>query len=219
MSVVEFHTRPEHIDQIPHPYPASEQLPEWLKEMPTDWDKGGTIKRCPPFLAAMTAGYIIPAPSDSTLYMSEKGELTASGKDFNYLGLHFPEQTAGTPLGKARIVKFINPWVIVTPGEYVCFITAPLNRFQIPFTALSGIVETGEFYREINLPMACALQPGQRYRLLRGMPMIQVIPMRREEFASKVGTIDAAKHAQQDAMFEASPHFYKEHFWKKMSFS
>ena len=219
MSVVEFHTRPELIEQIPHPYPASEQLPEWLKGMATDWEKGGTIKRCPPFLAAMTAGYIIPAPADATLYMSEAGEFSASGKDFNYLGTHFAEQTAGTPLGTAKVIKFMNPWVIVTPSEYVCLITAPINRFEIPFTAITGIVETGKFYREINLPMACALKPGERYRLLRGMPMIQVIPIRREEFASKVGIIDAAKHAEQDAMFVASPHFYKENFWKKLQFS
>src|SRR3954468_13826884 len=131
MCPIEFHTAPELIDRIPRPYPAGEHVPEWIKEMPTDWDKGGTLKRCPPFLAAMTAGYIIPAPADSTLYMSEAGEFSASGKDFNYLGTHFTEQTAGTPLGQSKVIKFMNPWVIVTPADYVCFITAPINRYEL----------------------------------------------------------------------------------------
>jgi hypothetical protein len=186
--------------------------------MPTDFATGGTIKRCPPFLTAMTAGYIIPAPADSTLILNDQGEFSATGKTLNYLGTHFADQVAGWPVGGVRVVKSMNPWVIVTPPEYVCLISAPINRFEIPFTAIAGMVETGAFYREINLPMACALKPGERYRLLRGMPMIQVIPLRREEFSSRVGTIDAARHAGQEAMFNADRHFYKDQFWKKMSF-
>src|SRR4051812_37057889 len=115
MCPVEFHTLPKLIDQIPHPYPASQHIPEWLKEMPTDFANGGTIKRCPPFLAAMTAGYIIPAPADSTLILNEQGEFSATGKTLSYLGTHFADQVAGWPLGNVRVVKFMNPWVIVTP--------------------------------------------------------------------------------------------------------
>ena len=66
-SAIEFHTQPALLDRIPHPYPAGQHVPEWLKEMPQDFEHGGTLKRCPPFLAAMTAGYIIPAPAGGRL--------------------------------------------------------------------------------------------------------------------------------------------------------
>jgi hypothetical protein len=45
--------------------------------MPADFDQGATLKRCPPFLTAMTAGYIIPAPADVQFKMSADGQLSA----------------------------------------------------------------------------------------------------------------------------------------------
>ena len=49
----------------------------------------------------------------------------------------------------------------MTPPDYVCLITAPLNRFEMPFVALTGIVETGSYYKEVRMPMICMLGPGQ----------------------------------------------------------
>jgi hypothetical protein len=225
MCPIEFHTVAPLFERIPRPFPASLHVPEWLKQMPADFEQGGTLKRCPPFLTAMTAGYIIPAPSGARLIMSGEGVFSANAKreadgwHFPYLGAHFPAQYADSPFAGVRVVKFENPWIIVTPPEYVCFITAPVNRFEIPFTALSGIVETGTYYREVHLPMACAMQPGTSYELAAGAPMIQVIPMRREEWTSSAAVMDPQRRAQQEAMFQASVHFYKEQFWKKVQFS
>ncbi|MEA2735382.1 MAG: hypothetical protein QOE14_1833 [Humisphaera sp.] len=218
MPRIEFHALEKGLGAIPHPYPAGRHIPDWLKEMPPDFEEGATLKRCPPFLAAMTAGYIIPAPFDATLVMNAQGEFSARGT-VNFLSTHFPSQVQGAPFGAARVVKFENPWLIVTPPEYVCMITAPVNRFEIPFTALSGIVETGMYYREVHLPMACTMRPGESFRLERGAPMIQVIPIRREDWESGVGTINDARRAEQQAMLESTPHFYKERFWQKVQFS
>jgi hypothetical protein len=63
------------------------------------------------------------------------------------------------------------------------------------------------------------MQPGSSYELHRGAPMIQVIPIRREEWQSQSKTIDPARREEQEGMFQASPHFYKEQFWQKISFS
>ena len=219
MPRIEFHTLAEAIDLIPHPYPASRHTPEWFKEMAADFGDGagGTVKRCPPFLAAMTAGYIIPAPADARLTMSATGEFEARGT-LNYLGTHFPGQVEGAPFGQQKIVKFENPWIIVTPPEYVCLITAPVNRFELPFRPLLGIVETGTYYREVHLPLACQMRPGETFLLRRGEPMIHVIPIRRDEWESGVGPIDLARRADQQAMLDASPHFYKEKFWRKLTY-
>src|SRR5688500_12109303 len=214
MPLIELHTLGSGLDLTPHRYPAATPAPGWLKDMPADHEHGGTRKRCPPFLAAMTSGYIIPAPADATIVLSDTGEISARGT-LNYLSTHFPAQVKGAPFGNARIVKFENPWIIVTPPDYVCLITAPINRFEIPFTALTGIVETGSYYREIHRPMACEMKPGQTYKLQRGAPMIQVIPMKREAWASRVGPVDERRRAEQQAMIEANPHMYKDEFWRK----
>jgi hypothetical protein len=221
MPRIEFHALAEAIDLIPHPYPAARHTPAWFKEMATDFGdaqaEAGTVKRCPPFVAAMTAGYIIPAPADARITMNAEGHLEARGT-LNFLSLHPQAQVAGAPFGEKKILKFENPWIIVTPPEYVCLITAPLNRFELPFTPLTGIVETGTYYREVYLPMACQMRPGETFQLRRGEPMIHVIPIRRDEWESGVGPIDPPKRAEQQAMLEASPHFYKDKFWRKLTF-
>ncbi len=218
MSQIEFHVTATELAHIPHPYPASRHLPNWFKNMAADHDQGGTLKRCPPFLTAMTAGYIIPAPADVQFYMSADGQLSAYGT-INFLSTHFPKQYEGSPFTAKRVVKFHNPWIIVTPPEYVCLITAPINRFEIPFLPLTGIVETGAYYKEVQLPMACLLEPGQTFVLPRGAPMVQVIPIRREEWTSRTAPIDHAHREEQQVRFNVNPHAYKDEFWKKMQFS
>jgi hypothetical protein len=218
MCTIEFLTRPNLLDRIPHPYPAGDHVPDWFKNMPLDFEHGGTLKRCPPFLAAMTSGYIIPAPADARLIMSADGELSASGT-VNFLGGHFPDQMTGSPFAGMRVIKFENPWVIVTPPGYVCMITAPINRFELPFTALTGVVETDTYYREVHLPMACTMRPGQEYKIARGAPMIQVIPMRRDEWSARTGLVDPARRDEQERMFKSDVHFYKQHFWRKSHFT
>lgn len=218
MPQIEFHLTATVLGEIPSPYPASQHMPNWFKNMPADFAQGGTLKRCPPFLTALTAGYIIPAPADAQFKMSADGELSAFGT-VNYLSTHFPKQYEGSPFTDKLVVKFDNPWIIVTPPDYVCMITAPMNRFEMPFLPLTGIVETGTYYKEVQLPMACLMAPGQTFDLPRGAPMIQVIPMRREEWTSRTAPLDAARREEQQARFNVNPHAYKDEFWKKMQFS
>jgi hypothetical protein len=218
MCQIEFHVTAAVLSQIPHPYPAARHIPDWFKNMPADHDCGGTLKRCPPFLTAMAAGYIIPAPADAQFKMSPDGVLSAYGT-ISFFSTHFPQQYAGAPFTNKRVVKFHNPWIIVTPPEYVCLITAPINRFEIPFLPLTGIVETGAYYKEVQLPMACLMEPGQTFDLPRGAPMVQVIPMRREAWTSRTASLDPAHREEQQLLFNANPHTYKDRFWQKMQFS
>src|SRR5262245_6479359 len=150
MSVIEFHLAEVMRGKIPHPYPASRHIPDWFKDMPSDNESLATLKKCPPFLEAMTAGYIIPAPADLRITMSDRG-ITVDGK-YEFLTLHHPLEYQGAPFTQKIVIKFHNPWIIVTPPDYVCLITAPVNRFEMPFLPLSGIVETGTYYKEVQLP-------------------------------------------------------------------
>jgi len=218
MALIEFHTVAEELPRIAHPYPASQSVPDWFKNMPTDFEEHPTVKRCPPFLAAMGTGYIIPAPLDTRLKMTGEGGFTEFGGARIFSG-HFSKQYPGAPFAGNRVLKFRNPWIIVTPPEYACLITAPINRFELPFVPLTGIVETGTYYKEVHLPMVCLLQPGQSFELHRGAPMIQVIPIRREEWTSRMAAMDDALNLKQQAMFDANPHTYKEEFWKKLRFT
>jgi hypothetical protein len=217
MPRIAFHTPAQVFDQIPHPYPASRNIPDWFKQMPMDYEDGGMLKRCPPFLAAMTAGYIIPMPAELTLDIDASGHLKISCP-LPIISSHNPPQYKGSPFQNRVVLKIRNPWIIETPPEYVCLITAPVNRFETPLVPLTGIVETGSYYKEVHLPVVCMLEPGQRFTVALGTPIVQVIPIRREDWTSEAVFLDEPQRAKQQALFDSTPHAYKEQFWRKLEF-
>jgi hypothetical protein len=140
---------------IPPPVPAAHGLPTWLKAMPSTALSGlmagedNTVKRCPPFVDAMTCGFLIPLICDVKV---ENGEFTWDNElppggavDFlrSPIGLHDPGQVTGTPLFDAEqfVIKFHNLWTIEAPKGYSLLFTHPVNRFDLPFTTLTGLVE------------------------------------------------------------------------------
>jgi hypothetical protein len=222
MCRIEFHAPANLFDRIPHPYPATRAVPEWLKNMPMDRGEGGTIKRCPPFVEAITAGYIIPVPFDVALSVSAEGVLSAKGADpdFPSVSAHHDIQYQGSPFQHSAVLKFRNPWVILTPSDYVCLITAPINRlFELPLLPLTGIVETSQYYREVNVPSVCMMRPGQTATARRGSPLVQVIPIRREAWTSTAARQDATRRRDADQPFAADRHAYKEGIWKKLEYT
>ena len=65
--VIEFLCRPEDEGVIAEPVPAKGVLPAWFRQLPgvdkaqlSATNNGLTVKRCLPFVDAMSAGWIIP---------------------------------------------------------------------------------------------------------------------------------------------------------------
>lgn len=217
MPRIEFLIYPHLFEQVPRPYPASRAVSDWLKQMPMDREGVPTLKRCPPFLEAMTAGYIIPCPCDVTFEVSADAKLTWQSP-MKVVALHFASQIEGTPFGNQAIIKFVNPWLVRTPPGYATLWVPPLNRFDMPFIPLSGIVETETYYREVHLPMISIMKPGQTHVMRRGSPLAQVIPIKREAWTSESRPLDAAERAREDQLFENVPHAYKEAKWRKLEY-
>ena len=65
---IEFKCYPQLEAILPKPVPAKRMTPEWLKSMPMvadDRDLGEempTVKQCPPFIDAVTAGFMLLLP-------------------------------------------------------------------------------------------------------------------------------------------------------------
>jgi hypothetical protein len=65
-----FRCPPELASILPRPIPAVRGLPEWFKAMPaknynpTEGEESQTVKKCPPFIDAMTYGYLMPLATD-----------------------------------------------------------------------------------------------------------------------------------------------------------
>ena len=67
---IKFRCPPELEQVLPRPVPALLGLPDWFKTMPhkafsaTLQTEQQTVKKCPPFIDAMTYGYLMPLVAD-----------------------------------------------------------------------------------------------------------------------------------------------------------
>jgi hypothetical protein len=209
----------------PAPFSAATALPQWLKDMPSEVPAPGapadqsllTVKRCPPFVEALTCGYLMPLPGRVTFSMDASGRL-AFDADGRILDSQPAVQYAASPIGGATVVKFLNPWLIRTPPGYSTLIVQPLNRFEVPFHILAGVVETDSYYREVNFPAVCLLRPGQSVTMPAGTPIAQAIPFPREAWTSSSGQWDMAQRDAIEHEFAANPHMYKQQNWRRKSY-
>lgn len=184
----------------PPPVPAAQGLPNWLRTMPQrafSAIAGGeddTLKRCPPFVDAMTSGFLMPLICDVRV---ENGEfawdadlplLQNAALPRSPMSLHDPGQAAGSPLAKEDrvLVKFHNHWTIEAPDGWSVLFTHPLNRFDLPFETLTGLVDCDRYSETwIQFP-AVWRDEGFSGVLERGTPVAQCIPVRRESWTAAV---------------------------------
>jgi hypothetical protein len=222
-NLIQFHALNK--DWLPAPYPALKALPDWYKDMPADFKQegvrgtGGTVKQCRPFLDALSSGYIIPLCGDVNFAMSEAGELTfecPSGD--TSIETHHIAQVAGSLWAGGPVIKFMNPWVVVTPPGYSTLFVPPFNRPEIPFEVLAGVVDTDQFYAEVNFPAACRMAKGSSCTLKRLTPIVQAIPFKRESWQAEVMHADAQRLAKFATEQTHSRHIYREQFWQSKSY-
>jgi hypothetical protein len=89
----------------------------------------------------------------------------------------------------------------------------------MPFQAITGVVETGYFYKPVSIPMISLMRRGDTYNLPRGAPMAHVIPFRRDEWLSRTGETDEVRARDHRERLQANRHFYKDEFWQKLKFN
>jgi hypothetical protein len=224
---------------FPRPYPANREIPDWFKSMPTEVADVamGTVKSCPPFLEAMTCGYIMPLLADVSLTVDENGVFHGNGptlsgescgqfRQAQSVVMHHPSQSQGTPFGNFPVVKIFNPWLIQTPPGYSTLFLPTLNRFHMPFIPLSGLVETDLFYREVHFPAILTIARGTTLNLARGTPMVQIIPIKRADFQAEFVPLKVDKYCtgrpntlpKEHSLYPDDRNFYKNNFWRKKNY-
>ena len=177
------------------PQPARTIIPEWYKKTdsyisgekkPTgDGQTSATVKRCMPVFDAITAGYILTTYTD--VYVSQRDGLPwYEWPSLNPIQFHPIEQAPEHPgANGAPYPKWINPWSIRTPENWSILFTAPMHH-ATPFTILSGVVDTDQYYAPVNFPFV--LNDVKFEGLIpAGTPMAQIIPIYREHWEVKVG--------------------------------
>lgn len=185
---IEFLCQPKDRGVIAEPVPAKSVLPDWYRRLPpidkrhvTATDNGHTIKRCMPFLDAMTTGWILPLAATVRLEIRDNGRIVDAGWEIDRVMIsnHSAHQVAGNPHEPRPPCKFHNYWTIKTPPGWSCLFVPPLNRPNPVFEVIAGVVDTDTYHSLINFPFF-ATAPDGVYTVERGSPLVQVIPFRRD---------------------------------------
>lgn len=204
-----FRCPPELEGVLPRPIPAVRGLPDWFKAMPVNAFNptlGGetqTVKKCPPFIDAMTYGYLIPLMADLEVRDGEFSWNFASNNfvsEFSHspIGFHDPSQVVGSPFvdDDRFIIKFNSFWTIEAPPGYSLLFTHPVNRSDLPFTTLTGLVDCDAFHHSpVNFP-ARWHDTNFNGVLPKGTPVAQCLPIKRENWVERFETFSSDKTAQ-----------------------
>lgn len=192
--IIEFLLPEEMYGAIPEPVPANKVLPDWYKELgqytTDDINESkntrtkvseSTVKRCAPFMEAMTMGWIIPLPAEIA-FTAEKPGYVEYQWDFEQelISNHDLGQVGGEafPNHEWPVMKFHNFWTMKVPDGYSALITHPMNRPGLPFTTFSGVVDLDRYFNNVNAPFMWT--GGEQETVLTiGTPMVQVIPFER----------------------------------------
>jgi hypothetical protein len=208
---------------------AKNHIPEWYKQIPRwkndeifEFEKGFniTIKHCMPFLDSLTTGYMIVLPND--LYVKDNNGspfITWKGAEFPPKSRNDVADSSLVPTGHYPLEFTWQTGVANTiPLGYSMLLTHPINRHDLPFTTLTGIVDGGLVMNPTgSIPFY--IKNGFEGIIPQGTPIAQLIPFRQENWSSKIkkGLIDIAEqhHSKTDSLIYG---WYKKIFWVRKKY-
>lgn len=187
---IEFLCYKEDVGVIPEPYPARKYMPRWFKKLPQRIEKkntlnNATLKRCAPFIDAMSVGWILPLAADVDIQTNDDASGVTYSSNFhrNIIENHAMEQIstdeAPNPMFPKPPMKFLNWWAIRVPKDYSILFIPPINRPEPRFTCFSGFVECDRYFQFINFPFVFNIK-NYTGIIKAGTPLMQVIPIRRD---------------------------------------
>jgi hypothetical protein len=201
---VKFRCPPELEGVLPRPIPAVRGLPDWFKALPQNCFSSisnkqlMTVKKCPPFIDAKTYGFLMPLSADVKI---ENGEFSwdsgihagsaLRSQTRSPIDYHDSVRVKGNPLfdDDRFIIKFNNFWTIELPLGYSLFVTHPVNRVGLPFTTLTGFVDSDLYVDSLIHFPARWNDPDFNGTLPKGAPIAQCIAIKRETFTEEFGVL------------------------------
>lgn len=231
MKKIKFRPMSDDTAKFDPPAPARSSVPEWYKkakrfrggQMQILGEGGGLnkdIKLCIPFLDALTSGYMLTIPTDLLVKRDEKGVGFFWNEAPSIIEIR-PKDMASTlprPAGHDQdLYAWHTYWAVIVPPGYSALFVHPLNRFDLPFTTTSGVVDSDGFSLGGEIPFF--LKEGFEGVIPAGTPIMQIIPFKREDWKSEVLEPDEMWVKKQT--FKVAKYLYdgyKKVVWVKKSY-
>lgn len=222
------------VQYIEIPKSATKYLPDWYRKT-SKWinpfnsnnkiQHQKTLKHCMPFLDALSSGYIFETWADIGVSINEDGSphIMWRGQqddEFQMFESRNPAMSGGmiTP-DNCHSVHFTlsHPMHIKTPKGYSVIVTQPLNRFDLPFIALTGIVDTDTNPMFTgNYPLF--LKKGFEGIIPKGTPLFQIIPFKRDDWKSERDDSLFVEGLRIARLTGKVTGWYRDNTWKKKKY-
>ncbi len=215
------------------PQSAKKYVPDWYKEATKYFPDNKLkfingmpnlgLKLCIPFLEGFTTGYIAETWCDILVTKTELGLKIdwRSTEDIPQPLNERPKMVASTlpvPAGHAdQHYAWNNIFQMKLPKGYSLLLAHPFNRYDLPFTTLSGIVDADFGMQAGNVPFF--IKSDFEGIIPAGTPMYQVIPFKREDWTSSKNE-DLAELSRRHSFenIRKIGGFYKKEFWNKKKY-
>lgn len=198
MPKITFHSNKVYNEEnsILNPQPAKKVVPKWFSESSRYWFPENkdilSFKACPALVDAFLSGYVFKTPCD--LYFYKDSVPDDSNVTYNINVLKEPgyddfcaprPDMPGfpKPSGFDKHFHWFPNWMPGLEPGYSALYVHPLNRFDLPFITVSGIIDNDK----MNTPglMPFYLKEGFEGLIPKGTPFIQIIPFKREDWESE----------------------------------
>jgi hypothetical protein len=215
------------------PKSSKNYAPKWYKDQKlftngsNDFIKSqradGTYKMCVPLIDSLTAGYTFVTPCDIIVNNTSQKEYTPKIEwkvDFNPVDVqnslvlgNFPVPLDHSPLS----FRWSTDWQVITPKGYSLWITHPSQRYDLPFTTITGFVDTDMFTNKLLFPFF--IKNNFEGIIPEGTPIAQVIPIKREVWESERVEYDSgSEYIYRNMMKLNLFRTYKNKFWSKKEY-
>jgi hypothetical protein len=224
-------------DRLMVPEPGVRHVPEWYRALARH-DKSNdektlhpenhigsdgaivSTKMCPPFLDAITAGYMYVLEADLHVDQDENGKPILWWDEDLLLVDKRPYNDIPIPEGYHPVhYGWRMQWYYQTPPGYSILVTHPMNRNDLPFLTASGIIESDIW----GLPVFTTFFLKRNFRgvIPKGTPIFQIIPFKRDDWELEVidneEELDRHELLAEDRRSRVYGH-YKKTTWRKKSF-
>ena len=228
------------------PTPVKNHIPGWYKDAEMYDDKGSAaLKTCVPFLDAMLSGYVLTTWEDLRI-TQKKNVITIEDGDIQKDGTFVPKSkkhehdhpvkdndirsrminerlsTSGSTIPRpAGCLKnhfvWSGVWGMKAPRGYSILITHPLNRFDLPFTTTSGIIDSDGWVPPGNIPFF--LQKGFNGVIPKGTPFAHVFPYKRDSWIMSVSKVLQARAFFDGNIDRSQVGYYKKKYWNRKNYN
>lgn len=186
------------------PSAAKNHHPQWWKDATIYWlnddhepilasynkddeeEKSLGYKACPALLDVFSSGYVLRTPTDIMFVQYENQPhviIDEKFKDFCAERSDMPTFPIPAGYSKKHFHWWPN-WGIELPQGYSALVVSPLNRYDLPFLTISGIIDSDRYTMPGLTPFF--LKEGFSGLIPKGTPFAQVIPIKREDWNSEL---------------------------------